>query len=261
MGKKQISQMTFFDYVVGITIGSIASSVSVELEETLVGIASLATWSFLAVFVGWFALKSPRWEKLVQGVPSPVISNGKIREKSLANELITTEDLLMMLREKGVFSVSDVETALLEPNGRLSVLLKSDRQPLTGKSTGIKVPPQGMIDTVILDGRVQREALLQRGYTLAWLDAELEKHGVSDRDQVTLAQLDASGNLWLDLKDDQNNMPKPQSKKLLLADLIKVQAELELLALDADDPEARQLYSRLAADAGNVLRDLEPFLR
>lgn len=261
MGKKQISQMTFFDYVVGITIGSIAASVSVELHETLVGLTSMVVWSLLAVFTGWLALKSPPFERLAKGVPVAAIQDGRILEKNLSNELVTIQDLLMKLRQQQVFSLDDVAEAFLERDGQLSVLLKGDRQPLTGKSTGIRVPPSGMPSLVILNGQIQHDALQKWGYGPAWLEKELEKQGVSDPKEVIAGQLDANGKLWLDLRDDQKNLHQPQAQKSLLANLLQSQTQLEMMAQDAGDTQARQLYRKLAQEVRKVMEDLEPLQR
>lgn len=261
MGKKQISQMTFFDYAVGITIGSITASISLELEETLVGIVSLATWSLLAVYTGWGALKSSRFEKLVQGTPTAAVEDGKILEENLYNELVTTGDLLMKLRENRVFHLDDVEAAFIEPDGKISVLLKGDRQPLTGKSAGIPVPPTEMTRNVIIDGQVQEKTLAELGYNTSWLTRKLRQRGINSPKDVIIAQVDGTGELWVDLKDDRVPVHKPQAKKLLLANLSKVRAELERLALETGSPRAQKLYSNLARQAAGMLQELESHLR
>jgi len=126
IGKQQVTQLTFFDYIVGITIGSMASTLSVQVNEnTWATIAGMLVWTFLAIILAIIGLKSPLLRKVIEGVPEIVIQNGKINIDVLEKNKLSMEDLMMMLRSKDVFKIDDVEFAVLEQNGKLSVLLKS----------------------------------------------------------------------------------------------------------------------------------------
>lgn len=199
MGRKQLSQMTFFDYVVGITIGSTASTMSVELDnETLVPLTGIIVWASMAVLMGWLVLKSVTVQRLVQGVPVPIVERGRLQEQSMRDELLTVQDLTMQLREQQVFSLQDVEAVFLEANGRMSVKLKDDRTPPTARQLGKSKPSTPPPRLVIEDGLVNLKALQQSGHDLEWLHKQLKRHGVNDPSQVIAAQVHDDGSLWLD---------------------------------------------------------------
>jgi uncharacterized membrane protein YcaP (DUF421 family) len=126
MGKKQISQLTFFDYVVGISIGSIAGSLSVERKISFIdGITSMLIWALVPLLFSYLSAKSMKARRLLDGTPTILIQNGKIIEKNLKKVKLTVNDLLEELRVKDAFNIADVEFALLETNGKVSVLKKS----------------------------------------------------------------------------------------------------------------------------------------
>ena len=132
LGKKQVSQLNFFEYILGITVGSIAASMSTNLNNRpLAELAALITWIALAFALETISLKSRKLSKLIDGEPLILIENGKIMEDKMALARYSFVDLIEQLREKDVFSLSDVEFAVLETDGTLSVLKKSQAQPVT----------------------------------------------------------------------------------------------------------------------------------
>src|SRR5699024_1947228 len=132
MGKKQISQLTFFDYCVGITIGSIAATLSIDQNvKAANGLVALFIWGLFPIILAYVSLKSMGFTKLIDGKATILIQNGEILEKNMKKNLLTADELILLLREKGVFNISDVEMAVLETNGQLSVMLKTEKQPVT----------------------------------------------------------------------------------------------------------------------------------
>ena len=132
MGKKQISQLTFFDYCVGITIGSIAATLSIDQNVKIVnGLVSLTIWGLFPIILAYVGMKSIIFSNITDGKATILIQNGEILHKNLKKNLLTVNELLLLLREKGTFKVSDVEMAVFETNGQLSVLLKTNQQPVT----------------------------------------------------------------------------------------------------------------------------------
>ena len=204
MGKQQVSQLTFFDYVVGITIGSIASTLSVQLNQnTTATLAGLLVWTALPIMLAFLSLKNVWIRKVVEGEATVVVENGKILERNLAKLRLSTDDLIAQLRTKNVFNLADVEFALLENNGKLSVELKSQKQPLTPGDLQIPTRYAGLPTTLIADGKLLKDALKSLNLSQAWLQHQLEKQQIKDITQVSLAQLDTTGNLYVDLKGDQ----------------------------------------------------------
>lgn len=203
IGKQQVSQLTFFDYVVGITIGSMASTLSVQLNENLTStLAGMVTWTVLAILVAVMGIRSTWVEKVIVGKPEIIIENGKILEKNLKKNRIPISELLSELRTQGVFNIEDVEFALFEPGGKVSIQKKSQKQPLTPSDLNIPTQYEGLPTVLIMDGVVQEIALKSINLTKAWLYHQLEKQNIKDT-EVSLAQLDTKGNLYVDLKGDK----------------------------------------------------------
>lgn len=204
MGKQQMSELTFFDYVVGITIGSIAATLSVQLNEnTTATLTGMVIWAALPILLAYLSLHNVWIRKIVSGEATVVIKNGKIQEQNLAKIRLSIDDLLAQLRTKNVFNIADVEFAVFETNGMLSVQLKSQKQSLT--PSDLKLPTQyaGLPTDLIIDGKVLPDSLKSLHLTQAWLQYQLSKQNIKDFSQVSLAQLDTTGNLYVDLKGDQ----------------------------------------------------------
>lgn len=204
MGKQQVAQLTFFDYVVGITIGSIASTLSVQANESLLStLAGLVTWTALAILLAYLSMHNVWIRKMVDGEATIVIADGKILEDNLKRIRIPIEQLISELRTKGVFNIADVEFALFEPGGKISVQKKYQKQPVTPGDLNISPQYQGLPTNLILDGIVLQDALRSLNLTKAWLHHQLQKQNIHDMNEVSLAQLDNKGNLYVDLKGDK----------------------------------------------------------
>lgn len=200
MGKKQISQLTFFDYCVGITIGSIAATMSVDQNvKALNGIMSLLVWGLFPSLLAYLGMKSTTFSNVTDGKATTLIENGKILEKNMRKNLMNINQLMLLLREKDVFKLSDVEMAVLETNGQLSVLLKADKQPLNASMQGIQVQAEHGPHILIMDGKTMGKTLEKLGYTEEWLRNEVKKQGASNISDVFLAQVDSNHQLYVDL--------------------------------------------------------------
>ncbi len=203
IGKQQMAELTFFDYVVGITIGSIASTLSVQVNQnTLATLAGMGVWTILPILIAYICLHNVWFRKLVEGEATIVIAKGKILEKNLARLRLTIDDLLFQLRTQGVFSITDVEYALFESNGKLSVQKKSTKRNLTPEDIGITPAYEGLPINLIKDGIVLEAALSSLGLTKAWLYKQLAKVKITDVKEVSLAQIDTQGNLYVDTADE-----------------------------------------------------------
>ncbi|MFJ5622719.1 DUF421 domain-containing protein [Peribacillus loiseleuriae] len=241
-GKKQISQLSFFEYVIGIAIGSIGAAVVIGLEPSIfLGVLSILTISVIPFLASFISLKSKSFRNIFEGKGTVLIKDGKIMEDNLKKERYTTDELLKGLRKNQVFQVADVEFAVLEATGDLSVLLKKENQPLTAKDLHFSIAPIKEPQTVIMDGKVLNEPLSTAGRSRLWLQTELEKIGVL-LENVFLGQVDTYGQLTVDLYDDKLQVPSPQEKPLLFATMRKCQADLELFALGTENKEAKKMY-------------------
>lgn len=261
MGKRQTSQLTLFDLITAIVIGVVAAALSLNLIENLGnGLVALAVWTLLPIGIYLLALKYKTVRNIIQGKEAVLINHGKVLEDKLLEARFTPEDLLSQLRRKNAFKVADVEFAMLEPNGEVSVLLKKQNQPFTPSSLGLQVNHESVPQTVMLDGVMLDEPLTAMGLNRNWLHTELEKVGVAP-ENVFIAQVDSVGQLYLDLFDDAVLVPQPKTKELAYATLKKCQADCEMYALGTRQPKAKKMYSECAEELDAVIAELKPLLK
>lgn len=261
MGKRQTSQLTLFDLITAIVIGVVAAALSLNLIENLGnGLVALAVWTLLPIGIYLLALKYKTVRNIIQGKEAVLINHGKVLEDKLLEARFTPEDLLSQLRRKNAFKVADVEFAMLEPNGEVSVLLKKQNQPFTPSSLGLQVNHESVPQTVMLDGVMLDEPLTAMGLNRNWLHTELEKVGVTP-ENVFIAQVDSVGQLYLDLFDDAVLVPQPKTKELAYATLKKCQADCEMYALSTRQPKAKKMYSECAEELDAVSAELKPLLK
>lgn len=204
LGKEEIKQLTFFDYIAGITIGSIAATLTTNLNNRpwpeFVG---LAIWVTMTYFLQWFTIRSRRAAKYIDGEALIVIMNGQMMEESMYKARLKLVDLMGLLRIKGVFDLTQVEFAVYEKNGSLSVLKKSEYQPVTPKDLQLPTKYQGIGTEVIYDGVVIEQNLKDLRLDRQWLDGELKKLGIKSPSEVFLGNLDTQGQLYIDKYKDQ----------------------------------------------------------
>lgn len=204
IGKQQVAQLTFFDYVVGITIGSIAATLSVQVNEnTLATLVGMITWTVLAILLAVISMHNVWIRKVVSGEATVVIQNGRILEQNLKRIRIPIDELISELRTQGVFNIADVEFALFEPGGKISVQKNSQKQPVTPNDLHMPTQYDGLPTNLVMDGVVLIDALRSLKLTKAWLQHQLQKQNVQNVEEVSLAQLDTKGNLYVDLKGDK----------------------------------------------------------
>ncbi|WP_421617856.1 DUF421 domain-containing protein [Brevibacillus sp. TJ4] len=260
IGKRQIRQLTYVEYIVGITIGSIAAFMATELDGPIYhSLISLTIFAMFPVLLEWLSLKSKKARNLLEGNATVLIKDGKILEDNLKSQRVSTEELMEQLREKNIFRVADVEFALMEASGSISVLLKSQHQPLTPQHLGLKVSPAEEPQAVIMDGMIMDEPLATIGLNRNWVRSELEKAGVA-LENVFLGQVDKGGQLYLDLYDDKLKVPQPLAMKLTFATLKKCQADLELFALSTKDERMKRVYQVDAEGLQSIINEVEPLL-
>ena len=261
IGKKQISELSFFEYVSGITIGSIAGEVIMGLEDNMFyGILGVLIFGLATFAVDILSLKSKKFRDIFEGKGTVLIEDGKILEENLKKEKYTIDDLSALLRKKNVFKTADVEFAVLEPKGDLSVFLKRENQPLTPKDLKLPVANEKVTQTIIMDGKILDDSLSAAGQTREWLNTELEKLGVL-LENVFMAQVDSYGEITVDVYDDKLNVPSPKQRPLLLAMIKKCQADLELFALETESETAKEMYTKNAKRLKKLTERLSPYLR
>ncbi|AXI08921.1 hypothetical protein CUC15_08330 [Oceanobacillus zhaokaii] len=244
LGTKQLAQLNIFETITGIVLGGIVAIHTVDLNSNFFyALIAMFIWFIIPYSVEFISLKSKTFRDFTQGKSTVFIQDGKIMEDNLKKRGYSTDDLLEKLREKDIFLASDVEFALLEPTGSISVLPKREKMPLTAKDLGIKLSPKKEPQTIIMDGKVLLEPLANLSLNLNWLETELAKLNVSI-ENVFLGQADSDAQLTVDLYDDKIAVPEPTEKALLLATMKKCQADLELFSLATENEESKKLYQR-----------------
>lgn len=261
LGKKQISQLNIFEYISGIVLGGIVAIHSIDTEANIVyGLIAMFVWFIIPFAVEYFSLKSKSFRNFSQGRSTVFIQDGKIMEDNLKKEGYSTDDLLEKLRDNNVFLASDVEFAVLEPSGTLSVLPKKENQPLTAKDLGLKLAPEKEPQTVVMDSKVLLEPLANLSLNTNWLETELDKMNVSI-ENVFLGQADNNGQLTIDLYDDKIAVPSPTEAPLLLATMKKCQADLELFALATENEEVKRMYEENSKKMQQAVDKVMPYLK
>lgn len=259
LGRRWAAGRTGWDRIVGIVIALMVGSMSVNLIPFLRGGLALLTWVMLVVIVNYLILKSKAIRDLVDGQEIVVIQHGKVMEDNLKEARMTPEDFLKQLRTKRVFQVADVEFAVMESDGEVNVLLKSERRPMTPSDFGRTAAPAAAPQTVILDGNILDEGLFNLGFNRDWLQSELEKIGIS-AENVVIGQVDPAGDLYVDLFDDAIQIPSPSARALLSAQLEKVEADLLTYGLQTIDPKAKKMYQQCTGEIQKMRKELEPLL-
>lgn len=199
IGKKSISQMTSYDLAGTFVLANVAAEPLVYKVVTKAFVGSLAI-ALGVTFIGWISLNRLFYN--LDSKPDIVIYNGKINQKALNKNKANLPFLLSLLRMQGFANVSDIEIAIFEPNGNLSVLPKSQNRPLTPQDMKIETQYEGLALPLIIDGRIQYDNLKYAKLDMNWLNHELHKNGKNHPEKILLAELNSSGNLYLYEKEN-----------------------------------------------------------
>lgn len=197
MGHKQMSQLDFFDYITGITIGSIAAELATELEKPLRPLISMVVYGVITVILTTITNKLPRMRKYINGTPTIILNNGKLYRQNMKKAKLDLSEFMVMCRQEGYFNFDDIQTAVFEYNGRLTILPKSIKRPVTPNDMNL-VPPDETINTeIIMDGRVLDDNLRRKGLDTIWLQKQLEEQGYKNAKEIFLALCDENNKLTL----------------------------------------------------------------
>lgn len=197
MGHKQIAQLDIFDYLNGITMGSIAAEFATELEKPILPFTALAVYSFIAIILSIATNKMPRSRKIINGTPTILMSNGTIYRKNLKKSKLDLSEFLMMCRMQGYFDLNDIQIAVFEYNGSLSILPVSTHRPATPQDMGLNPSKAEMLTEVIMDGRIMGENIKRMGMDDTWLTRSIKKQGYNSAKEIFLAVCDSNGNLTI----------------------------------------------------------------
>jgi len=210
MGQKQISQLSLFDYINGITIGSIAAEMATALEQDFwLPLTAMVIYTLFSLLIAVLERKSIKLNKFFVGNPNILLENGVLYEKNLRRAHLSVTEFLSQCRIGGFFNLSDIQCAILEPNGSISFLPKGDMRLVTPADMQIAAAPSTLLPNVIVDGKIFCANLRALGLNEAWLLKQLEKQGVSSPADVFLATVDAQKQLSVYKKVAENDAREP----------------------------------------------------
>ncbi len=195
MGHKQIAQLDFFDYIIGITIGSIAAELATELESPWRPFLAMVIYGLVAVGISFLMNKWPRTRKYINGTPTIIMDGGKLYRENMKKARLDLSEFMVMCRQAGYFDLTGIQTAVFEYNGRLSILPAAGRRPLTPSDMELSPETDRVFTELIMDGRILEGNLKRRGLDRSWLDRQMKNQGYDSAREVYLALCDEKNDL------------------------------------------------------------------
>lgn len=197
MGHKQVAQLDFFDYINGITIGSIAAELATDLETPWKSLTAMLIYGIVAIGLSLITNKFPKLRKYVNGSPTILMNDGKIYRKNMKKAKLDLSEFLTMCREQGYFDLNDIQTAIFEYNGKLTILPNSANRPVTPADMKLQPEPDHINTEIIMDGRIMGENLKRMGLDLKWLEKQIKAQGYHDVKEIFLGLCDNNNQLSL----------------------------------------------------------------
>jgi uncharacterized membrane protein YcaP (DUF421 family) len=198
MGKRQIGELQPFELVIAIMLSELAA---VPMQDTGIplinGVIPILTLMSLQILISLLTLKSQFFRKIICGLPCTLIQNGTVNEKELLKQLLNLDDLMEDLRMAGYLNISDIEYAILENSGKLSIIPKFTKGPVTKEDMKLKGTEEKLPIGIILDGKLNEKNLQISGYNLSWLMKNLKLNKIEKISDVFIAMLDSKGNLYI----------------------------------------------------------------
>lgn len=194
MGNKQVSQLSMFDYIIGISIGSIAAELSTELDNPEYCIIAMVIYAVMAYLVSVVTGKSVKIRKIVIGRPLILFDKGKLYRKNLRKARIDISDFLLQCRNQGYFDLSLIRTAVFEANGSVSILPVEENRPLEPSDMNIKPVQQEVLINVIMDGHINESNLKKAGKDIVWLEKNLKEQGFHNSGEIFLGSVNTALN-------------------------------------------------------------------
>ena len=190
VGHKQIAQLDFFDYITGITIGSIAAEMATELEQPWKPLTAMIIYGGITLLLSILTNKFPKCRKYLNGTPTILMDHGKLYRENLKKAKLDLSEFMVMCRQQGYFDLTGIETAIFEYNGKLTILPVSGQRPVTPRDLNLAPAQELLFTELIMDGRVLEDNLKRMGQDRTWLDKQLKQRHVRSPREVFLALCD-----------------------------------------------------------------------
>lgn len=197
MGHKQMAQLDLFDYITGITIGSIAAELATELEAPWKPLIAMVIYGVVSISLTFIAHKFPKTRKYINGTPTIIMNNGKLYPKNMKKAKLELSEFMVMCRQEGYFNINDIQTAIFEYNGRLTILPISTQRPLTPEDMNIAPESEKINTEIIMDGQILHENLKRLGLNLTWLENQLKKEKYKNEKEIFLGICDQNNKVSL----------------------------------------------------------------
>ena len=209
IGIKIISQMNFFDFIMGVSVGSMIAKIIIDKDHVVFsGIIALIIFAVLTIATSYLNLKSYSARRLINAKTLILVENGRIIDKNMRRVRITINELMMKLREKDIFNLEDVQFAIMERDGQLSVLVKANKKPVTPYDMDLKVKSHSLLNDIIIDGKIIDKNLEIAGIDKKWLQSELKKKSINNIEEVFYAGVDKNKKLTISKKYPDDFKPE-----------------------------------------------------
>ena len=196
MGNREMAQLSMFDYIISITIGSIAAEMSTALDDNFIEpLVAMIIYAIGAILVSYIALYSIKARRFISGTTLILYDNEKLFSKNLKKAKMDMNEFLMQCRTNGYFNLSDIQTAMLEANGKISFIPNSLKRPATPEDLSLNPKQEFLVTNIIIDRKVLEENLKNTGNNLKWLQSNLEKQNAGRVENIILATCDKDNNL------------------------------------------------------------------
>lgn len=195
IGRRQISQLSLFDYINGITIGSIGAEMATSLDNFQEALIAMLVYGGCSVLLSVGTSKSITIRRLVSGHPLILFENDILYEKNLSKGKLDIDEVLTQCRNSGYFALDQIHSIILESNGKLSILPKSEERPATPRDLNLKPAQDTLVANVVLDGNIMEKNLKFTGKNKVWLEKQLRANDVKDINEVFLATCDSNGKI------------------------------------------------------------------
>lgn len=210
MGNKEISQLSMFDYTIGITIGSIAAEMATSLEANFMEpLIAMVVYAIVAVLISLISSKSLVFRRIIQGKSVILYDNGRIYRENFKKTNLDLNEFLMQCRTNGYFNLAEIQTAILESSGKISILPKSIKRPVNPEDLNLTPPVDNIVTNLILDGKILKQNLKTIGKNENWLLNQIKNQGIAKLNQIFLATYDNENNLSIYKKINTKHLKDP----------------------------------------------------
>lgn len=204
MGNREMAQLSMFDYIISITIGSIAAEMATSLEDNFTEpLVAMIVYAIGAIIISFISLHSMKARRIISGTTLVLYDKGKLYSKNFKKAKMDLDEFLMECRTNGYFNLADLETVLLESNGKISFLPKVEKRPATPEDLNLNLEQEYVVTNIVLDGKVLEENLKHTGNNLKWLHDNMKKQNVDIVQDILLATCDSNNQLSIYKKYDK----------------------------------------------------------